>query len=315
MNVTVIIPHYNLGAHLEQAVASVFASNYDKFEVIVLDDGSTEPASLDALAACEARWGRDKRWRCIRQENMGLSATRNRGCQEARGEAILPVDADNMIRPDYLSKAVRCLQQNPKAGVVYAWAKRFGIVDNVWEFKPLDRRAMLLANGVEACSMFRKEAWQSVGGYDEVNFREGYEDWDFWLGLIEKGWEFHLIPEVLFDYQVRSNSMVSKCNDPIVRRKLISALIDRHWGLYAKEWPVLLVDRDVSMLEQHLVISEYRRLYIESVQEFTRVAEALTDRLNRLEAVLKHTIDRAERVEGKLAHLYWWRKIKRKLGL
>jgi glycosyltransferase involved in cell wall biosynthesis len=309
MRVSVIIPFYNLGAYLEEAVSSVFASDYPEFELILIDDGSTDPDAQEALRKCEARWGADPRWRFIRQENRGLAATRNEGCRQAVGEAILPVDADNRIRPDYLSKAVDCLQKNPEVAVVYAWAQRFGLFDDVWKFQPLDRRAMLLQNGVEACSVFRKSAWAAVGGFNEEHFQEGYEDWDFWLSLIERGFQFELVPEVLFDYRVRADSMVSKCNEPEVRRKLIQALVTRHHGLYAEEWPALLVERDVDVLEHHLQLAEYRRYHIEALMEFNRVAQALTDRVNHMEAELGRVIDHAGEQDKDLHKLFWLHRI------
>jgi glycosyltransferase involved in cell wall biosynthesis len=307
MKVSVIIPYYNLGDYIEEAIKSVFDSDYEDFEVIVIDDGSTEQSAIDALERSKRRWGNNPRWRCVRQDNGGAASARNHACRLANGQAILPVDADNKIRRNYITRSVELLMQNPDVGVVYAWAQRFGIVHNTWEFQPLSIHNMLLANGVEACSLFRKEVWESVGGYCEDCFRYGYEDWDFWLSAIEKGWRFELIPEVMFDYRVRISSMVSNCNDPVIRRKLITSIINRHISLYATRWPSLLVDRDVSMLDQYLTIAAYQRIHIESVQEFNRVGGALNDRLDRLESVLQSAFEHIHRLEGEVGNLYWRR--------
>ena len=93
--VTVVIPCFNSGATLTQTVESVKAQTYKNIEIIVVDDGSTDVltiATIDGLAKV----------RIIRQENAGLSAARNRGFSEARGEYVLPLDADDWLETDAL---------------------------------------------------------------------------------------------------------------------------------------------------------------------------------------------------------------------
>jgi glycosyltransferase involved in cell wall biosynthesis len=284
MKASIVITCYNLGAYLEEAFNSALQSTHPDFEVIVVDDGSTDPQTRDLVALLEQRHRCDARVRFIRQANKGLSGARNSGIEQATGECILPLDADNKIRPHYLGRATQVLSDQPSVGVVYGWAERFGARAGVWEFPPFDKQKMLLGNGVEACSAFRKQVWREVGGYDEERFREGYEDWDFWLGALEKGWEFVRIPEVLFDYRVRAHSMVSACNEPEIRQKLVNQLIDKHQPLYAACWPDLLISRELTTLAYERLVAGYHQRYVEAMVDFQRFAQDWNARCETLEA-------------------------------
>ncbi|MEI6970000.1 MAG: glycosyltransferase family A protein [bacterium] len=287
MKVSVIVTCYNLGAYLEECLESAMKSTCSDFEVIVVDDGSTDPETVKTVARLEKLYSGDDRVRFIRQSNKGVSAARNTGIAQARGECILPLDADNRIRPQYLTRAVQVMTDDPSIGVVYAWAERFGIRTGAWEFPPFDRQKMLLCNCVESCSAFRKRVWVDNNGYDESRFREGYEDWDFWLGAIEHGWRFHRIQEVLFDYRVRSNSMVSACNEPAVRQKLVTQLIEKHKTLYSSCWPDLLISRELTTLEYERLVAGYHQRFVESLVDFQRVAADVTSRCKAMESDMR----------------------------
>src|SRR5262249_31408807 len=101
--VTVCIPYYNLAAHLPRTLASLAEQTYPHLEVLVIDDGSTDPA---ARAVFDQMNDRFSRFRFLRQPNAGIGATRNRGLAEARGDYFLPVDADNVTRPDMVERFV-----------------------------------------------------------------------------------------------------------------------------------------------------------------------------------------------------------------
>jgi glycosyltransferase involved in cell wall biosynthesis len=284
MKASIVITCYNLGAYLGESLASALQSTHPDFEVMVVDDGSTEQRTREEVSRLEQRYAGDPRVRFVRQPNKGVSAARNTGIEQATGECILPLDADNKIRPHYLARAVQILSEQASVGVVYGWAERFGERGGIWEFPPLDPHKMLLENGVEACSVFRKQVWREVGGYDEERFRQGYEDWDFWLGVIEKEWQFVLIPEVLFDYRVRPHSMVSACNEPDVRQKLVNQLIEKHKPLYAACWPELLISRELTMLEYERLVAGYHQRYVEALAEFQHFAQDWNTRCQLLES-------------------------------
>jgi len=119
--VTVAIPCYNHGAYLSEALDSVDAQTFDDYEIIVVNDGSTDAATLTFLSNLDA-----PKTRVITTVNSGVSAARNRAIREALGEYILPLDADDKIAPTYLEKAVAILDHQHDVLVVYSNQRMFG---------------------------------------------------------------------------------------------------------------------------------------------------------------------------------------------
>ena len=285
MNASIIIPCYNMGDFVEEALSSALATTGLAFEVIVLDDGSSDPHTQTVLAKLEQQYAATPNVHFHRHNNMGLSATRNRGISLATGTLILPLDADNRIHAEFLIKAKAQFDQDETLGVVYSWAKTFGSGSSgVREFPEFDLQRMLLGNTVEACSVFRRKVWQDVGGYDETKFKEGYEDWDFWLGAVEHGWKFKRIPEALFEYRVRPDSMVSTCNEPAIRQKLVTQLIEKHKDLYASCWPELLIQRELTTLAYEKAVAGYHQRFVEALADFQHFATEWNQRCEQLEA-------------------------------
>lgn len=200
--VSVIIPCYNLGQYLDEAVDSVLAQTFQDFEIIVIDDGSTDHATIELLTSYSK-----PKTRVIRTGNHGLPAARNCGICEAAGDYILPLDADDRIGPTYLEQAVRVLDNDETVGIVYCYGELFGARSGRIAAANFSRRGMLLSNLIFCSAFFRRIDWAAVGGYN-VNMRHGFEDWDFWLALLELGRDGYRIPETLFYYRVRETSMV-----------------------------------------------------------------------------------------------------------
>ncbi len=228
---SVIIPCYNQGEFILDAISSVEECLEDVWELVIVNDGSTEPLTLQTLDYLK------KQGYCIiEQTNQGLAAARNQGIAAARGRYILPLDADNKIRPDYITKAIEILDKLPEVGVVYGNAECFGEQTGVWEVPDFELNRLLCGNYIDACAVFRKAVWQQCGGYDShIPEQLGFEDWDFWLSAAENGWQFYRIPQVLFDYRVRARSMVSACSIPENRRKLVRYICAKHRKLYTTD--------------------------------------------------------------------------------
>ena len=241
VKISVVIPCYNHGKFLGDAVDSVLQSDFKDYEIIIVNDGSTDPLTLRVFRDLDQRFSDNQTVTILQQENLGLSSARNAGIHRAAGEYILPLDADNKIRPHYLRKAVEVLDQNSDVGIVYAYANLFGEKKGVWTFPVFDARKLLIENFVEACSVFRKKIWEECNGYDPAMVI-GYEDWDFWICAMEKGWKFHLIQEVLFDYRVRKNSMASGCNIPENHRQVIKYICEKHRDTFAGNLSALISD-------------------------------------------------------------------------
>ncbi len=241
IKISVVIPCYNHGKFLGDAIDSVLQSDFKEYEIIIVNDGSTDPLTLRVFKELGRRFSDNQTVTILRQKNLGLSSARNAGIQRAAGEYILPLDADNKIRPHYLRKAVEVLDQNSDIGIVYAYANLFGEKKGVWTFPVFDARKLLIENFVEACSVFRKRIWEECNGYDPAMVI-GYEDWDFWICAMEKGWKFHLLQEVFFDYRVRKNSMASGCNIPENHRQVIKYICEKHRDTFAGNLSALISD-------------------------------------------------------------------------
>jgi len=198
--VSVVIPCYNQGSFLDEAVDSVLNQTFQDFEIIVVNDGSTDKTTTKLLATYQK-----PKTRIIHTENRGVAAARNLGIKESRGDYILPLDADDKIEPEFLQKCVDILENHPDISIVYCLGALFGAEKRMICASEFSARKMLLSNLVFASALFRREDWQAVGGYNS-NMTRGCEDWDFWLSLVEKGRRFHRIPEILFHYRIKDIS-------------------------------------------------------------------------------------------------------------
>jgi glycosyltransferase involved in cell wall biosynthesis len=237
VDVTVVVPCYNHGQFLREAIESAEKSRAVQFEIIVVDDGSTDPSTLEVMAQL-----RGDGYQVIRHaENRGVSAARNTAIARARGRYILPLDADNRIRPDYLRLGASILDRAPTVGVVYGDIECFGEETAHVATLEFSVERLMIDNIVDNCAVFRRAIWEECGGYDtEMPDRLGYEDWDLWLQAAKRGWGFVRIPEVMLDYRVRSDSMVRTCRIPENHRRLVSYLAMKHRDFYAAHLPEIL---------------------------------------------------------------------------
>jgi glycosyltransferase involved in cell wall biosynthesis len=225
--VSIVIPCYNQGRFLDGAIRSVFEQTMDSFEVIVVDDGSTDPET--ALVIDGLDWPRT---RVIRQENQGLAAARNTGMGHARGEFVVPLDADDELAPEFLDRLIAELDANPKAAFASCWARLFGDIDAVWATRRYNPYQLLLSNSVVGCVLLRHAAWNEVGGYD-VTMGNGNEDWELWVRLMEAGWEAVDVHEPLFRYRKHGVTMSVETEARFEEGR--KAIVDRHPDLFSQE--------------------------------------------------------------------------------
>jgi glycosyltransferase involved in cell wall biosynthesis len=227
--VSVIIPCFNHGEFLPEAVCSATAIERDDIESIVVDDGSTDERTrkeMDALLAQGIK--------VIRQENKGLAAARNAGIAISRGEYILPLDADDRLRPAWIDHGIRILDSDPQVGVVYGDAECFGTRTGRWHVGPFESDKLLQWNYIHASALYRRSVWEQNRGYDGTMPVQGLEDWDFWLGALEHGWEFRYVPEVFFDYRQAEQSMLSRTQGFLSQVEVFIAT--KHGFLYRQAW-------------------------------------------------------------------------------
>ena len=183
--VSVIVPAYNQGRYLGDAIRSALAQTYRDLEVLVVDDGSTD----DTRAV--TRSFADPRVRYIHQANRGLSAARNTGIREASGEFLTFLDSDDQFLPEKLDLLLAAFDRNPALGFAAGEAV---LIDEHGELMgevfdrplPADPSELLLANPLHVGSVLLRRSWQDrVGPFDES--LRSYEDWDMWLRLARAG--------------------------------------------------------------------------------------------------------------------------------
>lgn len=201
--VAVIIPCYNYGKYLEEAVDSALASTYPNIEIIIVDDGSTDQYTIEVLKVMKDK----PKTKVIHRVNGGLSAARNTGITAANTKYILPLDADDLIDSTFIEKGVQILEQASHIAFVYPLVKLFGEVEGIWQTLPFNFHYLKFRNYIPATIIMRRKAWEDVSGYDE-RMRDGYEDWEFILRLGKRRLSGQHINEVLFFYRKHKGSML-----------------------------------------------------------------------------------------------------------
>ncbi len=205
--VSIIISCFNLGQYLDEAISSIYLyGNKEDFEIILVNDGSTDQITNQIIKKISIE---NPDILILNQENLGLAKARNNGIKLANTNIIIPLDADNKLRPEFIEKAIQKFETNQQIGVLHGDAQFFGEKDTVWVSKNFIFSEMIQNNYIDACAAFRKTIWQNLGGYDENMPEMGFEDWDLWLRIANQGYEFEYCPTVFFDYRVRKNSMLS----------------------------------------------------------------------------------------------------------
>lgn len=238
--ISIVIPCFNYGQLLLETLASIERVRIDSLaEVIVVNDGSTDPETCDILERLDA-----KKYIIIHQNNRGPGVARNAGIEIARGEFILPLDSDDYIHQGYLEHGPAILLAQPDVGVVYGDFEFFGESTGRQRIQPqFDWSSIVKSNYIPVCALYRKSAWELVDGYDE-EMRSGYEDWDFWMRIGLRGWKFVHLDEVTFDYRIRKGTHNF-------------GAIQRHWELadyiFGKpEYHILRVLRDQALKLEEL---------------------------------------------------------------
>jgi len=258
--VAIIIPCYNYGNFIREAVRSALDQEDIETELIVVDDGSTDPATLKLLDELRGRG-----IYVFRQSNKGLPSARNAGIRLTSAPYIVCLDADDIISPSYCSTCLEVLETQPDVGFVYSTTRVFGNQNKKWSNLPYSALHLLVDNYIPYSAMFRRQVWEEVGGFDET-MRFGYEDWDFWLSAIEKGWRGFHIPKELFWYRKHGKSMLSFSNQR--RKELITYLRRKHRNLYSKKQLLKLlkneshqIPRVVGVLFKEKVLRSLINLY------------------------------------------------------
>jgi glycosyltransferase involved in cell wall biosynthesis len=275
---SVIVPCHDDGDYLIDAVASV-ERNAPAAELIVVDDGSTQPRTVEVLAAF-----REAGYRVIEQPHSGLSAARNRGIAAAAGDYLLPLDADNRLLPGFAAEAAALLDAEPAVGVVYGDRREFGARTGDVAVPELDLPRMLWSNYIDACAVVRRAVWSDVGGYD-VAFHD-WEDWDFWLGAAERGWRFLHLPRPTFEYRIRPDSLHQRFLRRTDYPSTLRRLYDKHRHLVSEHAAEILIAAHVER-RQLFGHTESLRASRDAIQaEIDRLALGTREQIAALQEIM-----------------------------
>jgi glycosyltransferase involved in cell wall biosynthesis/GT2 family glycosyltransferase len=228
--VSVVIPCYNPTRYLEETLAGVRAQTYRPLEVILVNDGTDRPESLELLRRVATQADR-----VLEQENLGLAAARNTGFRAAQGDYVLPLDADDRLRPSSVAQYVAGLEAHPDAAFVYPDYRVFGDRTYTEHTPEYNLYRLLRQNTLIYAALIRRADWEAAGGYDE-RMRLGYEDWEFWLRLGERGRYGRHVGKVLFEYRKHGRSLLTLAQEH--HEQIVAYIRERHPGLYSWEGQV-----------------------------------------------------------------------------
>jgi len=198
--VSIVIPCYNPGEWLLDAVVSARRQTYPKTEIVLVDDGTDQAEGLRYIRSAAERVDL-----FLEQANLGLPAARNAGMRAAGGRFVLPLDADDLLDPHYVAAAVAAMSATDPA-FVYSDCRVFGDRHYIDARPEYNLYTLLDRNFLTYAALIRKDDWELAGGYDE-SMRRGYEDWEFWLRLGAANRFGRRLPQPLFRYRKRNGSL------------------------------------------------------------------------------------------------------------
>ena len=249
--VSVIMPCYNDGKYIREAIESVKNQTYPNIEIMVIDDGSEDNET------CQILNGLSEDVRLLKSEHLRPAGARNLGISKATGKYILPLDSDDKIDATYIEKCVNILNDNEKIGAVYCYADLFGEKSGTWGLPRYSFKEMLVDNIVFVTAMFRKNDWEKVGGFD-TTMESGMEDYAFWISILALGKDIYQIPETLFHYRIKKTSRTTEFLKDIKKTKdMYRRIYYSHQDFYkehAEEYAIALRD---TLIEQIFLRRKY----------------------------------------------------------
>lgn len=199
--ISVIIPTYQQSATLPQTIESVLAQTVP-CEIIVVNDGSQDLTK-------QVLYEYEDKVKIIHQSNRGLPSARNTGIMNATSEWVVPLDSDDMLEPTYIERVLTVIEDVPEADVVAPSFYNFGDSEGaiLLQMRP-KLEDFKSGNKIGYCAAIRRSALLEVGGYSPKMFW-GYEDLALWINLLSRGKTIVTIPEYLWKYRTKQNSMIA----------------------------------------------------------------------------------------------------------
>ena len=262
---SVIIPCYNSGDYLREAIESVTLSKGDhQYEIIVINDGSTESETLKLLKEIST-----ENIKVIHQENRGPASARNTGIHKAQSEYILFLDSDNKIKPEFISTAINIFESDSEVDIIYGKPEFIGdfTARNGFTTAPFDLAKIWFGNYIDMCSVIRKSVLQSLGMLDEDPILIGHEDWEFWIraGIQKK--KFYLIDEIMFEYRLRKNSLITQATSEEKFEKMKQYVYGRNYTYFQN---LLLIHNELVLLHGYEKNTPFRTFIKNLYQKYVR---------------------------------------------
>jgi len=226
--VTIIIPLHNYAHFVEEALDSVKAQSLRVLDLVVVDDQSTDDSLNVAVNWAKRNAARFNRLLVIQNRvNSGLGPSRNTGFDATETPYVFPLDADNRLLPECCESSLEVIRRSG-AAFVYPTLRHFGDSTDVMGDTPYSPMRFAGGNYIDAMALVSKSAWIEAGGYQHMTVL-GWEDYDFWCRLAERGLYGYHVDAVLAEYRVHDRSMLrTTMNVTTNRERLISDIEQRH---------------------------------------------------------------------------------------
>lgn len=237
---TAIITSFNQGTMIQEALASLLNQSVLPDKIIIVDDGSTDKKSVGILN----QLGAVKNQVPVivhRQINAGVAAARNTGIGLADTTFALILDGDDKLEPTFIEQTLPQIRKSTEIVAVSSWMKTFGVLESIVCPSGGDIRKFLSHNCCPATHIVRCAAWRKCRGYDET-MRTGFEDWDYFLRLLETSPKAHIaiVEEALIDYRTVPASPNIRSMDK--RLELMKYLMEKHAKSYANHMIDVMLD-------------------------------------------------------------------------
>lgn len=265
--ISVVMPCYNTGQFLTEAVQSVLQLRHAAAEIIIVDDGSTDEETLRLLEQYEQQG-----IIVFHTPNRGAPAARNYGVRRAKSPYVLCLDSDDVLLPAFLAETAQRLDAMPQVGVAATQVEFFGARNGRWNPPDYFPTRMLWQNCLPSASLFRKRCWEEVGGYKNL---KACQDWEFWISVtVKRGWKWVVVPEILYKYRQRSGS-ISEYRETN-RSELMRQIVKLHKAAYNTHLVELLVD---SHARCQAALANAKQ-YSEKLHNNTRILDEIRHVLN-----------------------------------
>ncbi len=202
MLISVVIPVYNTKPeYIKECLDSIRLLNeLCEYEVIVVNDGSTNIETCQFLNHVNETYKEISNFHILNKVNGGTSSAKNLGIDKAKGDYIFPLDSDDKININ-IKIFIEHLKNNPDIDILYGDLSIFGDKNEYHKFQPFHKYELwFFKNQLASCSIYKKEIWTKLNGYDET-FKT-CEDWDFWCRCATINAKFHYLPYANYDYRV-----------------------------------------------------------------------------------------------------------------